>query len=115
MTIQPSDKHPTPHNKMAQQNDDNPVTNNEDDDEGTVTTESSSPTRERKEPDRLTFCQSKGSKVTFADEEWGPLKLCHNLMVQEHPNPEQDRNYSPQMAMAIARVMTNINIKLTVQ
>jgi hypothetical protein len=84
------------------------------DDEDTVATESSRPTRERREPDRLTFNQAE-SHVTFKDEEWQRLEQCHNLIAGVHPNPDEDRWYTPQMAMVIARIMTDMNSKATMQ
>jgi hypothetical protein len=91
---------------------DNPVTDDEDDD--TVLTESSRPSRDRREPDRLTFCQNKGKHVTFDDDEWYKLEQCHNLVAQVPPNPRKDRSYTPQKAMVIARVMSDINSKATI-
>jgi hypothetical protein len=85
------------------------------DDEDTMATESSRPTRERREPERLTFFQTGTSHVTFEDKEWARLEQCHNLMAEVHPNPDEDREYTPQMAMVIARVMTDMNSKATVQ
>jgi hypothetical protein len=85
------------------------------DDDNTVTTESSRPTRDRREPDRLTFNQSIESNVTFEDDEWEKLEQCHNLIAGVHPNPDEDRWYTPQMAMVIVIIMTNMNSKATVQ
>ena len=84
------------------------------DDEDTVATESSRPTRDRREPDRLTFTQAE-SHVTFKDKEWQRLEQCHNLIAGVHPNPDEDRWYTPQMAMVIARIMTDMNSKATIQ
>jgi hypothetical protein len=86
------------------------VTNDED----TVATESSRPTRERQEPDRLMFTQAE-SHVRFKDEEWQQLERCHNLIAGVHPNPDEDRWYTPQMAMVIARIMTDMNSRATIQ
>jgi hypothetical protein len=74
----------------------------DDEDEDTVATASTRPTRERREPDRLTFLQHKNNHVTFKDEEWQRLEQCHNLLAQAHPNPEQDMTYEPAMAMVFA-------------
>jgi hypothetical protein len=79
------------------------------DDDNTVQTESSRLSRDRKEPDRLTFCQTPGKHVSCKDNEWHKLERCHNLVAQAHPNPDQDRSYTPQKAMVIARVISDIN------
>jgi hypothetical protein len=91
------------------------VTDDDDTTMATEATESSRPTRERREPDRLTFCQAKSNHATFKDDKWLQFEQCHNLVAQVHPNPEQDRTYSPQMAMVIAQVMSNINSRATSQ
>jgi hypothetical protein len=80
-----------------------------------VATDSSRPSRERREPDRLTFHQTKSNHVTFQDEEWQRLEQCHNLLAQVHPNPDQDRTYTPAMAMVIARIMSDINSQTTIK
>ncbi len=87
----------------------------DDEDDITVATESSRPTRDRREPDRLTFTQVEESHVTFDDKEWHKLEQCHNLIAGVHPNPDEDRMYTPQMAMVIAQVMTDINSRATIQ
>jgi hypothetical protein len=77
--------------------------------------ESSRPSRDGKEPDRLTFCQTPGKHVSFQDDEWHKHEQCHNLVAEVHPNPQQDRCYTPQKAMVIARVIvSNINSKATI-
>ena len=42
-------------------------------------------------------------------------EYCHNLISQVHPNPEDDVEYAMSHAMLIARVMDNINSKVTIQ
>ena len=54
-------------------------------------------------------------KVTFADEVMSELEYCHNLISQVHPNPEDDVKYVTLHAMLIARVMDDINSKVTIQ
>jgi hypothetical protein len=81
----------------------------------TAATETSRPSRERREPERLTFCQTKGKHVTFEDDEWQRLEQCHNIVKEEHPNTQHDRVYTPQKAMVIARVMSDINSQTTIQ
>lgn len=81
-----------------------------DDNGGTIATELSRPTRDRKQPERLTFHQTKDNHVTLADKEWHRLEQCHNLIAEVHPNPDQDRK-----AMFIARGMSDINSKVTIQ
>ena len=92
---------------------DNPIT--DDEDENTVSTESSRPTRERREPERLTFGQLPDKRVTFEGDEWKKREQSHNLVTQVHPNPKADRSYKPEMAMVYARVMSDINTQATIQ
>jgi len=54
-------------------------------------------------------------KIKFNDDEWYKMEQCHNLVTQVRPNPNEDRCYTPQKAMVIARVMTEINARSTVQ
>ena len=37
--------------------------------------------------------------------------MCHNLITQGVPNPREDVDYNPQLAMVILRAMSNINNK----
>ena len=55
------------------------------------------------------------AKVTFKDEGTGKLEYCHNLITQVHPNPNEDVEYATSHAMLIARVMDDINSKVSVQ
>jgi hypothetical protein len=87
----------------------------DDKDDMSVATESSRPMRNRREPVRLTFAQTVEPHVTFEDDEWHKLEQCHDLIAGVHPNPNEDRMYTPQMAMVIARVMTDINSRATIQ
>ena len=90
-------------------------------DTGPDTGTTTRPSRNIPKPDRLTYgpghkqlhCQAKGKSVKFDDDEWNTLEMCHNLLTQVHPNPEEDVEYSPQLAMVIARVMSDINSKST--
>lgn len=43
------------------------------------------------------------------------LECCHNLISQAHPNPEEDVEHATSHAMLIARVMKDINSKVTMQ
>ena len=55
-------------------------------------------------------------KVTFEDNRvTGNLEYCHNLIMQVHPNPQEDVKYGTMHAMLIARVMDDINSKVSVQ
>jgi hypothetical protein len=74
---------------------------NNDEDKNTISTESSRPTRERKEPDRLTFSQTPGRRVTSKDDEWQKLEQCHNILAQVHPKPELDWSYTRESAMVL--------------
>lgn len=90
------------------------------DDEETIIPEPESrPSRERSQPDRWTYFQSPGKAVTFEDEDekekWRNIEQCHNLIAQGHPNPKEDRSYKPEKAMVIARVMSDINSKATIE
>ena len=53
--------------------------------------------------------------MTVQDEEWQRLEQCQNLIAGVHPKPDEDRWYTPQMAMVIARIMTDMNSKATIQ
>jgi hypothetical protein len=97
-----------PENVITDDDDDD-----DDDDDGTET-ESSRPTRERSQPDRLTY-QATELDATKAEDEWHKLEQCHNLLAQVHPNPGWDRSYTPEKAMVIARVMSDINSKTTIE
>jgi hypothetical protein len=88
-----------------------PITDDEDD--NTVATESSRPTRDRREPERLTFNQT-NKRVTF-EHEWQKLEQCHNLVAQVHPNPELDRSYTTETAKVVARIMSDINTQTTIK
>ena len=55
-------------------------------------------------------------KVTFEDNRvTGNLEYCHNLIMQIHPNPQEDVEYAMMHAMLIARVMDDINSKVLIQ
>ena len=55
-------------------------------------------------------------KVTFEDNRvTGNLEYCHNLITQVHPNPQEDVKYATMHAMLIARVMDDINSKVSIQ
>jgi hypothetical protein len=104
-----------PQERVQQQETEQDNTVTDDEDEDTVATASTRPTRERREPDRLTFLQHMNNHVTFEDEEWQRIEQCHNLIAQAHPNPEQDMTYDPAMAMVFARIMSDINSQTTIQ
>ena len=55
-------------------------------------------------------------KVTFEDNRvTGNLECCHNLIMQVHPNPQEDVKYATMHAMLVARVMDDINSKVSIQ
>ena len=55
-------------------------------------------------------------KVTFEDNRvTGNLEYCHNLIMQVHPNPQEDVKYALMHAMLIARVIDDINSKVLIQ
>ena len=94
---------------------DNPITDDEDDD--TVQTASSRPSRERHAPERLGFNQfaERHAVCNSDNDEWRTIEERHNLVLtQAHPNPKQDRVYKPQEGMVIARVISDINSKATI-
>jgi hypothetical protein len=89
-------------------------------------------TRIRKEPERLTITSTAGkyndgqqshlqgvettNKVYFADqkqESLERLEYVHNLVAQVCPSPDNNLEYLPSEAMLIARVMTDIQEKMT--
>ena len=37
------------------------------------------------------------------------ISRCHNIITEESPNPDEDTTYAPDLAMVIARVMTDLN------
>jgi hypothetical protein len=92
----------------VQQNDQQEIAVIEDDE--TVDAASSRPTRERTEPERLTYFQNE-KHVRFEDEDWHRLERSHNLFTQVKSNPDQDRTYEPQMAMVIAQLIGDIQSK----
>ena len=60
--------------------------------------------------------EEKIKKVTFKNPiSSTELEYCHNLITQIHPNPNEDVEYSVSHAMLIARVMQDLNAKITTQ
>jgi hypothetical protein len=89
-------------------------------------------TRIRKEPERLNITSTTGksyagqqshlqgvettNKVYFADQQQASLErleYVHNLVAQVRPSPDDNLEYLPSEAMLIARVMTDIQEKMT--
>ena len=103
------------------------------DDDATTASEVRRSTRTTAAPERLTYerlnhNQQPGKvrtnkhykgkakpKVKFQDEAQHLLETCHNLIAQVSPNPDLDREYAPQAAMIMARVMAEINAKATAE
>ena len=54
-------------------------------------------------------------KVRFEDQARRLLETCHNLIAQVSPNPDLDREYTPQVAMIMARVIADINARATAE
>jgi hypothetical protein len=51
-------------------------------------------------------------QVTFKADEEGHLEYCHNLVVQTKPDPSQSKEYNPQDAMLMARLIYDLNNKV---
>jgi hypothetical protein len=51
-------------------------------------------------------------QVTFKADEEGQLEYCHNLVVQTKPDPSQSKEYNPQDAMLMARLIYDLNNKV---
>ena len=65
-------------------------------------------------PERWTYIHkqtTKPKKVKFYDDERQKLEMCHNFITQLSPNPKEDVEYTPKLAMVISHVMRNINKK----
>ena len=92
---------------------------NDSDDETENETENERPKRATKPIERWTYerdhYQREGKRVKFEDDDQYILEMCHNLIAQVSPNPDEDVEYNPQLAMIIARVMSDINGKATTQ
>ena len=58
-------------------------------------------------------CKSKTKNVIFEDEDLRQLEICHNLIKNEHPNPEQDIQCNKQMSMIMDILIMGINTKVT--
>lgn len=86
--------------------------------------------RERREPTRLeptmqgkTYLQAaregkkkfEEPKVCAAEEKLRQMEYTHNLLCQVRPNPQEDTEYSYDLAMLIARTMCDLNQKVTIQ
>ena len=54
-------------------------------------------------------------RVRFADEEFERLEHCHNLIPEEHPNPDEDVEYDPALAFVIAQVIVDLNSKFSAE
>ena len=118
---------PTPSNNDTRDTNPNNDDESEQEEQGSdeeaepkTTSTSTRPTQNIPKPDRLTYLpgheQSNNyqtKNVKFDDDEWNTLEMCHNLIAQVHPNPEEDVEYNPNLAMVIARVMSDINSKST--
>ena len=67
--------------------------------------------------ERSFYQKKRTKKVMFKDEvEKANRKkeYCHNLTAQVHPNPDEDVEYAPDLAMMIARTMNDLRGKVTV-
>jgi hypothetical protein len=51
-------------------------------------------------------------QVTFETNDYEQLEYCHNLVVQTKPDPNQSKEYTPQDAMLMARVIYDLNNKV---
>jgi len=71
------------------------------------------PSRVRNPPDRLTYSQMTSKVVRFAEKE--AESSCHFLGTPTILPEAIVEEYSPQYAMVIARYMTDINAKVTIQ
>ncbi len=111
-----------------QEDQDNTSNSEEEEEEETEVRHSS---QERVEPERLvptmtgkSYLQAakttvtNNKTVTFKDEQektMSQLEYCHNLITQVHPNPHKDVEYATDHAMLIARVIDDLNTKVTIQ
>jgi hypothetical protein len=57
------------------------------------------------------YAQQK-KQVTFKANEEGQLEYCHNQVVQTKPDPSQSKEYNPQDAMLMARLIYDLNNKV---
>ena len=82
-----------------------------DDDTPALALRSPRPSRSRAQPDRLTYPVTMQTKkqVKFQSDERLRLEHSHNLVAQVSPNPDLDIDYTPQMAMVMARYITDLN------
>ena len=71
----------------------------------------SRPTRDRREPERLTYAQAAKSKPMDL-REYEKLEACHNLLVSDNVGCAT-REYDYTRAMLIARLMTDVNSRVT--
>ena len=56
--------------------------------------------------------------VKFQDEhkdEMRELQVCHNLIAQVRPNPEEDVKYGTNHAMLIARTIDELSTRVTIE
>jgi hypothetical protein len=57
-----------------------------------------------------------GTKVTFQDVTANTqLEYCHNLIVQTKPDPKHMKEYDTSEAMIMARLITDLNSKVTIE
>ena len=81
-------------------------------DEGTVESESDErPRRTITKPDRLTYSQVTKRKLVFADDVIEKLEKKHNIKSQMTPENERYMEYESGMALVIAQLMLEINMK----
>ena len=75
------------------------------------------PRRTITKPDVLTYNnnQIKVKTLKFADEQIQLLEMSHNLNTNVSPNPDENVEYSSELALVIARVMSDINAMATAQ
>jgi hypothetical protein len=94
------------------------IVSDAEDENSTATESTRRSTRETKPIERLEpamtgkpYAQQK-IQVTFKADEEGHLEYCHNLVVQTKPDPSQSKEYNPQDAMLLARLIYDLNNKV---
>ena len=94
------------------------IVSDAEDENSTATESTRRSTRETKPIERLepamtgkSYAQQK-RQVTFKADEERQLEYCHNLVVQTKPDPSQSKEYNPQDAMLMARLIYDLNNKV---
>ena len=98
--------------------DDTNLVSDAEDEASTATESTRRSTRETRPIERLepkmtgkSYAQQE-KKVTFKDDENVQLEYCHNLVSQTKHDPSQSKEYNPQDAMLMARLIYDINNKV---